>query len=837
MSAVPLLALARRLTTAAVLGGLSTVVAGLPPAGGAAPKPAQVRRADAEGFALPAGAVARLGSARLRHGGWVHDVCFSADGKWIASVGSDQALRVWDGKTGKQVLVFRRPDGGFDRVAFTADGKALVAAGHDRAKACDLSRIDRTTGTITARFTLSGAYPDPAALRFSRDGRRLAVGVRDSKQLRVIDTATGAVAWAVDLGQETPGGTAFAADGKTVAVSTDAGKVRLFDAAGKPAGVLAAPKARLKTVAASPDGKQVVAYDQASSKLLAWERSSGKLLWKQQNLGESSLAFSPDGRTLARTSAGFAASVVEMSDGWKGKWFASMVGATASAFRPDGKVVAFGTHSGAIGLFDPATEQAVAPSASPPHEVRWLRFTPDGRMLFGWASDWFAWTVADGKQRQVTRGGWNYGVPLSPDGKLTARFVWYSGSIPAGSKDDGTRFEVCDAATGAIKYSYPGKAFQGMAWKDFTPDGKAILAGMYDGTLRAWTIDTGKELFRLRGLGAVSQYRAFSADGCILVVGGYGDRAEKFPVRVCDLVARKEVGKFHPGAWPVSVAVSADGRRVAAATSANTGGKPDVREVAVVWDVASGKELVRVPQHGQGGPVALSPDGRTVAVATHWKGELRVWEVASGVERFVFRHDGPITGLAFSPDGRTVACASKEAPVYLWDVSGDLADPAPDWGASVWDDLGSTSAARAFRAVRLLRAHPARAVPLLRARTRLPAAPDASRLKQLFADLDSADFRTREKAEAALAGYGEAIRPALEAERARATSLEVRTRVGRLLARLTTMTLDQVRLVRAVEAVEAMTTAEAKALLESWAKGTAGARLAAEARAALARRR
>ena len=101
-----------------------------PPTKTAQPPAPEAKEAD--GVPLPAGAVARLGSPHLRHGGWVYDIRFSADGKRIASVGSDNTVRVWDAATGKQQFVVRRMDGGFNRVAFFApDGKMILAVGHN----------------------------------------------------------------------------------------------------------------------------------------------------------------------------------------------------------------------------------------------------------------------------------------------------------------------------------------------------------------------------------------------------------------------------------------------------------------------------------------------------------------------------------------------------------------------------------------------------------------------------------------------------------------------------------------------------------------------------------
>src|SRR5215210_7416248 len=56
---------------------------------------------DHEGNPLPKEAVARLGSARLRTGGIIRGLGYSADGKTIVSTSTDDTLRWWDAGTGK----------------------------------------------------------------------------------------------------------------------------------------------------------------------------------------------------------------------------------------------------------------------------------------------------------------------------------------------------------------------------------------------------------------------------------------------------------------------------------------------------------------------------------------------------------------------------------------------------------------------------------------------------------------------------------------------------------------------------------------------------------------
>jgi WD40 repeat protein len=54
----------------------------------------------------------------------VNGIAFSPDGSRIAT--ADDRLRVWDARTGQELLALPRPDGVHD-LAFTPDGRRLIA--------------------------------------------------------------------------------------------------------------------------------------------------------------------------------------------------------------------------------------------------------------------------------------------------------------------------------------------------------------------------------------------------------------------------------------------------------------------------------------------------------------------------------------------------------------------------------------------------------------------------------------------------------------------------------------------------------------------------------------
>src|SRR5262245_19678088 len=93
------------------LGQLSAAAVGDRPAGkqGEASAPP---RTDRYGDRLPAGALARLGTLRWRHGAAVNYVAFTPDGKSVLTASQDNIIRLWDLKTGKEVRRFETRQAG-----------------------------------------------------------------------------------------------------------------------------------------------------------------------------------------------------------------------------------------------------------------------------------------------------------------------------------------------------------------------------------------------------------------------------------------------------------------------------------------------------------------------------------------------------------------------------------------------------------------------------------------------------------------------------------------------------------------------------------------------------
>ena len=197
----------------------------------------------------------------------------------------------------------------------------------------------------------------------------------------------------------------------------------------------------------------------------------------------------------------------------------------------------------------------------------------------------------------------------------------------------------------------------------FSPGGKMLATGSFDGTVRLWYVANHQEIGSpLRGptslINSVSSV-AFSPDGKILATGG-----DDHTVRLWKVATHQEIGEPLTGHTGIvsSVAFSPDGKTLATGSADGT-----VR----FWNVVSVAGIGALVGHtGSVFSVAFSPDGKTLATGSY-DDTARLWDLATQqqVGEPLVGHIGWVNAVAFSPDGEILATGSADGTVRLWNVA------------------------------------------------------------------------------------------------------------------------------------------------------------------------
>ncbi|HEY8506262.1 MAG TPA: sigma factor-like helix-turn-helix DNA-binding protein, partial [Gemmataceae bacterium] len=847
-----------------------------------ASKPAP-EAADAAGDPLPAGAVARLGSTRLRPGARITHLAFSPDGKRLASWGNylyhHDRLSVWDTATGKELrtavtgenrfaalnwgpdgrgfVVLVRPSrhsvrtdfevweftdekapppspppppgpgavrgrpGGqtpqetFGHFAISPEGKLLAGAGTNgedgepviklwELKAC------KSVKDLLLSKTIGPVPPICTGLVFPSDGGSLLVFGREKDAvleeiLEVWDVKTGKRrrAFPVPMATHQDQRKAFAVspDGKTLAFGLKDGTARLID--------LTTGRERLKVAHVTP-GKDAV------------------------RTACSAVGFTRDGKALI---TGGRDNAVKVWDAATGRKLADLDGhhswPEAVGISPDGRLAATSGQDSLIRLWDAKTWDPVCPPEGHQHTIWGLDVSPDGKtvLTMGWDGTSRLWDLNTGKERLRIGQAPFAAAYFTPDGRAVI-----GGSIVSGENNRPT---LWDAATGK-ELPLPGELAEanGRVF-GFSPDGRTLLTSSGN-TLTLWDWPAGRKRHDLRPAGEVHGV-ALSPDGRTLVThAGQGTVVEVWDARTG--VNRKRLN-VRGGMYRRLTAFTRDGRSFLLMADDHVS----------VWDVATLTGLRRfessrgdVGQHYYVIAIGLSPDGRALAVAGS-DGAAVLYEVATGqIRRRLTGHRESVSSVAFTPDGKRLITGSLDHSALVWDVS--LATIAPENSGKptaedltrLWDELAGEKTEVAFPAQARLAAAPETAVGLLRQKLRpVSGEPDAATLDRIFKGLASERFAVREKAAAELEKLGEVAAPAVRRRLEKVESEEARRRAEQFLQKYekTELTPERLRQTRALEVLEQVGGDEARALLEELAKGSAGAWLTEEAKAALGRRR
>jgi RNA polymerase sigma factor (sigma-70 family) len=306
-----------------------------------------------------------------------------------------------------------------------------------------------------------------------------------------------------------------------------------------------------------------------------------------------------------------------------------------------------------------------------------LTFTADGKQLLSHAFDGVrVWDAATGRELRhlIAEPGTRFlGASFSPDGKLVATTQCMDSGILEASP-----IGLWDLTTGKKVKALGNAAYYSVR---FAPQGRLLAAVRFDQVVETWDVATERRLASWtahEGLNRAPSL-AFTADGRTLMTAG-GDKAVCFWEAATGKKLRSINGVVNRDG---SLALSADGKLIASIEHRESppgviGGEVPLHRIAIL-DAAGGEVLrwVAVPDKklssGQVNAVrhvALSPDGKALAGvgSDSYDSSVYLWDVATGKELIRLAATWP-KAVVFAPDGRTVAVATHGHVVQLYDVA------------------------------------------------------------------------------------------------------------------------------------------------------------------------
>lgn len=292
------------------------------------------------------------------HREWVMSVAFSREGRELASVGNDKAIRFWNAESGKAIGEPIERGEHLRAVAYSPDGRWIAVAGHDRT----IQLIDAATKTV--RASLSGHDDFVTSMAWLGNSQLLS-GSDDGTVRR----------WEIETQTELPdrgdheqavSAVAFSAQQGVIASGGKDRVVRLWDASSMQA---------LATLPGHVDEVRSVAFTRDGRWLASGSKDGTVRLWNVEKrqfeamLGPHegrvySVAFSPDDRRLAVGGGDWGYGVVKLWNVETRQAWTTLPGATAFvhsvAFSPDGSHLAAGSGDWTVRVWRMPREQSVS---------------------------------------------------------------------------------------------------------------------------------------------------------------------------------------------------------------------------------------------------------------------------------------------------------------------------------------------------------------------------------------------------------------------------------------------------------------------------------------------
>jgi WD40 repeat protein/serine/threonine protein kinase len=602
------------------------------------------------------------------HSAPVRCVAYARDGKYLATGGDDQTVKIWDRATGRELMTLHGHTGAVFCLAFSPDGNRLVTGGRDRTlRAWDL-KIGREIHVLNRHTKgINGVV-------YSPDGTRI-VSASDDKSLVVWDALSGQVIRQISAHKEGINSVAFSPDGTRLASAGDDHVVRVWDAdKGSELFVLKGHTNQANCVAYSPDGRRMVTAGE-DHRVKLWDADSGQevLELKGHTDGVDSAEFSPDGTQLATSGDDQTIRIWDAATGLQVgifKGHSDEIGRVV--FDPNGRFLASASDDGTCKIWDLETTQEARILKSHVTDSGSVTLGPDGRKFATIGNDQTVriWDAISGQLVSLLKGSGNSFVSVA----------FSQDSARVATKDQAGFVRVWESDSGRETLAIGGSAgsVDPLGCMVFSPDVRRLATASADGTVRAWDLGTGQEVRSSFDPASGARLLAFAPNGLYLATAG-ADRTVKLWEVSTGRLLRTFRGHLRE-VW--SIAFSPDSSRLATCSE---------EHVVRVWETTTGRQLLNLAGHAKSVHcVTFSPDGKRLATGSMDR-TIKVWDSATGQMTITLKvHTSAIRSVAFGHDGRHLVSTAEDKSVRVWDAP----VPGPEYRDPTTDTLPDSTTAR-----------------------------------------------------------------------------------------------------------------------------------------------
>jgi hypothetical protein len=216
----------------------------------------------------------------------------------------------------------------------------------------------------------------------------------------------------------------------------------------------------------------------------------------------------------------------------------------------------------------------------------------------------------------------------------------------------------------------------------YSPDGNTIASTSDDGTVRLWDARTGKQQAILKGHSGSVNRAAFVPDGKRIISAG-----DDKTVRVWDAMRHVELKAIKHAAPIGTIALSPDGKNMALAINDSDNYTILIQDIQTGANVADMQEIESTYSHyGPINSLDFSTDGKRL-VSGGGEGDIYVWDATKWKK--IHWLEGPgnvgrrIRSVRFSPDGKYFVAGVESD--FRWGMR------VYDAASGEWDDTGSYS--------------------------------------------------------------------------------------------------------------------------------------------------